>query len=140
MKTITIDKNSWHYRLLDKLDFYVAPDICSYTRKVLGALFLVGLMACFSLYILGALTNIAIWLVVCLQHSVWFQPEPWALGTTIAVLGFVFIIGIVLGAVWIAETNTKRKIRRRNNNEPDGFVTEAYKSFKDKVCYRVDFK
>ena len=26
------------------------------------------------------------------------------------------------------------------NNEPDGFVTEAYKSFKDKVCYRVDFK
>ena len=65
MKEITINTNSWHYRLIRMWGFYPSTDdICAYTRAMLLALMITVFSFSAATGMLSALVDFGTWLVV----------------------------------------------------------------------------
>lgn len=150
MKTLTFDKNSWHFLIATKIAGYTAPfeytyndgttavhgdpgDICTYSKHVMGGMFLLTLS---GLAIAGAS-----WVVVHMLLGVWFSLM---LGTffvsEVGIAGFIVTIlaGIIVGVKWRSDRKMSTEYRNRLV-KPDGFVKHAYKSWKEKFCLSINF-
>ena len=149
MKTLNFDRNSWH----GQLAYYYGPlknwqdelDICSYTRAALRGLLnilVVGLVifAFLAWYTIDFLA----WVVSGMANG-WVDPEIGAqIFMVIAVFGVLMVVCISL-TEWVqAKLRARRaaKQQRRDQLEaagvkPDGFLHNAYASFKDKFCVPV---
>jgi hypothetical protein len=157
MKTLNFNKNSWHYRLVSYLRLYEAPyqkdiwgdgklytmgdsaDICTYSKKVALALFLVSIgTAAFALIsMLVFHTLLGIYFSVLMGQ--WFFSE----------IGNVGIILLSAGAAWAGLFLSLMKIediRKKNrdgykskSNKPDTFLSNAYKAWKNKFCVPINF-
>ena len=112
-----INKNSWHYRLVESVDvvsLYGRRDICSYTRAVIGTIFILFV----DLMLFGMLLAI-------LAKLFYESPVGTATALGVAILGFYLAFRIV------RSVDDPKK-------EP-GFVKQAYRSWKDKYCIRVEY-
>jgi hypothetical protein len=137
--TFTINRKSWHYFLAYKLgDFHddeSATDennICFYVRQVAQGV-LLGALGC-------ALFAGAAFLAICglafLVHllinfnlpTVMLQAGGGTAGATVVAL-----------VVWGIRTLWLRH-RVRSYQKPPSFIKQAYRSFKDKTCVRIETK
>jgi hypothetical protein len=128
MKTLKFNSNSWHYWLATKIgDFYP-----------LVSLFMVA-GASFVLYSLGR--------EVYAAYTCWFT-SVCTFGKFESTVATVACISAALSAVigllvWYSNyrMRVRREIRNGLRSEPQpGFVKVAYKSIKEKTCFKVEFK
>jgi hypothetical protein len=144
VKTLNFNKNSWHYRLATKVGDFDEEDgdFCSYVRNVTLGVFLSAMMVTMISIILYAIGR-----EFYAAYTCWFTPVctfgnfEKAVALTVAIAaGVVFTIFML---VW--NSNRRRRIReeiylgRRMAPQP-GFVKTAYKSIKEKTCFKVEFK
>jgi hypothetical protein len=144
MKTLKFNSNSWHYWLATKIGDFDPDDgdFCSYIRHVifgaLGSLFAVT-AASVVLYALGR--------EVYAAYTCWFTSvctfgkfESAVVAMACAVAAFSAFIGL---AVWYSNyrMRVRSEIRNGLRSEPQpGFVKVAYRSIKEKTCFKVEFK
>jgi hypothetical protein len=153
MQTITLNRDSLHYRLatfygsLDSWEIErYGVDICTYSRAIFWALFRMTLFGGFFTCAFGFIT-MEIVTQIFLSWGITFASQfgfvlSMMLGQ-IAFLGSLALSGI-LGALLIVGCFrgidiVKNKILN-TVPENDGFIGKAYKSWKNKFCQKITFK
>lgn len=158
MKTLEFSKKSWHYLIATKLgplhEHHEVTDFCRYVRAVIfGSLWglCILIVGAVVLYALGDFLG---WLVVSAINWQFVQPS---LAVQI-ILMLLACVGIIAGAaVLVFGLYFGVKISREHLHErayqkrygdgskeyvppPPGFIESAWKTFKDKTCFRVELK
>ncbi len=157
MKAINFKKNSWHAWIvrgpgcLYQLDWLAENgkiDICRYTRSfirgvILGILFLAFILMVAALLIIP---NISFGMYLYASYQAghflpWTTNETALVRIAIIVDSVTFLIAMI--AYVIPKTISKIRSligqKERVVKEP-GFVKVAYRSFKDKVCFKVNLQ
>jgi hypothetical protein len=144
MKTLKFNSKSWHYWLATRVsDFSLYNgDFCSYIRSVLWGAFVVTILTAASLFCLYALGRDIYAAYTCLFTKVCAYGKFEEAVTTAIVIVATIVVFIAL-CIWYQ--NRKDRIRDEINNgirEPSqpGFMSMAYKSVKEKTCFKVEFK
>ena len=124
-------KSSWHYRLLDFFDSTPTTEvnICQYRGRVLGCMLLTVLLAVI-------VTLFAILLTLS------------ALFPFVGILEGFEALQFFGGVLWVAITlmvgtdfwNKKRAHKAPKLLEERGIIYQSFRSWKDKVCYKVHFE
>jgi phosphate/sulfate permease len=134
MKTLTFNRDSWHYKLVNKVFGFNADydhaDICSYTKKVLLAMFIIVVLAAavlFGIYLAG---NFIGYIVASIINFTFIDPNPESV-----IVGTLLIIG---ASCWLAHI-ISNKTSSVSHKISDSFIGEAYKSFKGKYCAKIEF-
>jgi amino acid transporter len=142
MKTLEFKKASWHYRLAKKAGYEEDGDFCTYVRSFLwGALLMVLLTALvlFGLYALGRLSYSAYtcsFTKVC-TYGEFEKTVLMGIGVIIGCVAYIYALIWVQNRRW----RIRGEIRRGERPEPGpSFVAMAYKSYKEKTCFKVEFK
>ena len=137
MKSLTFNRNSWHYKIAYHIAGYRSwhgSDICTYTRYVMGALFVIFIGVALGLCVLYVLFQTLIGIVFSLMTWTWMFTELGFLGLIV-----LSVLSMIFSVIYI-----KKKIEDKNREvnripKPDGFVKNAYKSWKEKYCVRIKF-
>lgn len=135
MTPITINVDSWHYRMLHKFNasrLWGCRDLCTYTRAVVLTALMLGIISSLSMFTVGAILGDAIaWILACIVTSTWIEPG----------MGIIFVIAtciLVLMFVAAAQFHEWRENRRYDVKEPSTLML-AYRSWKDKYCTKIKF-
>jgi len=137
MKHITIDKNSLHYRIAEHDRTADVPtDICAYSRlvffKSLYYLLLTISTVCIIFLFTAILGDILGGLISSSVMGVWVFDKSTTIIMTCLTICAIFIIYLLYMA----------KISKLISKvfPPSGFTHNAYFAFKNKVCFKLDFK
>lgn len=142
MNSVELSKNSWHYKLATKFgDYYwysSTSNICAYVREVIKGFFILLGVGGLALMGVVAIVTTLYWLIM---HGFHFLNAP---PFVIASAGLTSIVslgtGLGLGISKIIEyQDMKRQANRANPPQPS-FLKLAYRSFKDKMCFKISFK
>lgn len=132
MRTIEINKNSWHFKLLRWMELYPdgAADFCHYCRKLFGAAFLltmIGFLAVLALFLTG---ETVAWLAWMALNMAFIEPYAFAVigGTLWASL---LVLAMILGAFVVKE---------KLPEETREVIDAAWDSFHSKVCFKVSLR
>jgi hypothetical protein len=141
MKTVKVNKKSWHYQLADMgaNPYSVktqANDFCSYIRLVFKGIFFYFLIIVFgSLFAYIMLVEPMMWAISGFDRLFLEGNDAIKFGT-----GCWAIVVFCVTMFFISEWSDKRKrIRAENPSEPS-FVAVAYDSIKNKICFKVDYE
>lgn len=131
MRTININRDSWHYRLLHKLDFnpYWAEDFCHYLRKLLGACLMLLLVGMVGLAFVYATADMLVWLAWMVVNLQWVGPSSAAF--IAAGLWALAAMGAAIIYLWIL-------YERKVPDESKAVVSAAWEAVHSKVCFRVN--
>jgi hypothetical protein len=149
MKPIQINKNSWHYKIANFPNDSDEPkDLCSYLRNFVSGVFLIACIICLSSIVLGMVIQPVIALFVYFQTG---YAEIFSTPTVVS--GLMLIALFSAGSIWYAyDLYTQRKEKQRWDDymngkiltfyysKPDGFFKLAFKAFKEKTCFFIEFK
>lgn len=128
-------RNSWHYKLAkianDGNAIY-EMSICEYTWKVLFGLLLFTFGATVLCLMIGFL-GIGIYELIGAALGFAVLGEA---GSIVAGVFGVLVVGVALIYAIYTWREKSEKLLRKDNNT---FVANAYKSYKQKVCFRVEF-
>lgn len=142
MKTLKFSDKSWHYRFIkkytDRAD-YDMDNICAYTRGFIQACLIVLLILAAVTLVSFLLTQILVGVAFSLWYGMFIFSEP-AIIAMIVIAVMSIAIGGIAGHVWLKERRyeKRRALREAGVEEVDGFMTNAYKSWKEKWCARVE--
>ena len=152
MKTFSVNKNSWHYRLNVRMaktnerlsrDNYAEKfvqskdNFCSYWRMTSWSMFKVAVSASF----VGAVTFAVLYMFYGFGYALLFHTTQ-ALTVTAFVLG---LIGVLVGMFMVSTWLDKRKKQKLDAILYDGetetsLARAKYSSWKGGVCVPVEFK
>lgn len=129
MNPVIFKADSWHY-WLSQFGGYCPDDtdICRYTKAVLRGLWWVAVLVSLALagcYLLGQWLG---WLLAGIVYS-FVAPEHGAF-ILCALVGSVAALAAVGFVAWLSTEKVAPTMRH-------SFAAEAYRSFKDRVCFRV---
>ena len=131
---MVIDKKSWHYHIIYTYTSVVnsreISDSCSYIKKLLvGILNIFIIITMFVFFIYTMVVDPLLWVIVTGDFNIENFPSFSKTGITLwfCLLFTFFIIPII-------------HYTQNNSDKPDGFVKKAYKSWKNKVCVKLEFK
>lgn len=131
-------RNSWHYKLAeignDNNKIWDGDmSICQYSRKVFWG----GVLVLF-LCLMGL--NLLLWLGTALYEILGAVIGFSALGPASYVLmGVLAFIGVCTTGYFLNK-RWKAKSRELLKAENTSYVSKAYKSYKDKICFTVEFE
>ncbi len=151
MNTLKFNKNSWHYQLVRavKDEWHISDNFCGYFWDVIisGSILLLMLaMTAMCLFVLVVAP--LLYLAVGLQYQFFEPPKEVA-------VGLVFDVGLLLIYVWFLVSDwlaDRRELKRqkfydeyvKNNykkvEKKPSFVITAWRTFKDKTCFRIEFE
>ena len=141
MKTIKINKNSWHYRLIDKYTtepVWHIDNFCEYFWGVARGIF--------SVFLIIGCGSIISWIMVGepIMYAITGFDPVFLDGNDGLQIGLM-IWGIILFVFSISFTTLKYQEykdahSKKYVDEPDSFIYTAYKSFKDKVCFKIEYE
>lgn len=143
MKTIKINRNSWHYHIAQTYtdgNAEWASNLCEYNTKVIMG-FAAILCIIFFTSIAGVMLLSPIFYgVLYLIYGI----LPGDLGDICVVFGFVSYL--LITCFYVAHLITERKenklyeMTENGIQIKDSYIGAAWKSFKDKVCVKVGFE
>lgn len=135
MKPLIFNKDSWHYRIASKYGNFDPKnsDICSYGRRIFLGLLMISLII-LSILILGIM-NIDLFLGIVFS----FICGSFVVGMAGQAMICFYII---LASFISAHKYVKWKKNRYENYrcKSDGYLINAYKSWKDKFCLQINFQ
>jgi hypothetical protein len=149
MNSITFSKNSWHYRLVTfiKSRNYVSTDFCGYFWDVVTSIIAAFIIFCGLLFVtLATIIYPLIYLVVSLQNGFFDVPQEVIIGTTIDVFFILISIFFYIQEVWYPEYKERKywrnfsKLTELPKPKEPSFIAMSWNKFKDKTCFRVEFK
>lgn len=147
MKTIKIKRNSWHaWVARHGAEYDIAeaynPDRCTYVRKVLKGLFFLVFMAVIASLAVAAIGNTVWWWISMILAGGYINPSsPVPISITGAGSIILAVALIMVGADKIKEARREAQYRRwreSGEEQPEGFLAMAWKSFKEKTCARIE--
>jgi hypothetical protein len=138
MKEFTLKRDSWHYKLVTfgdresetKLKYEV--DMCEYVWMVIRSF---ALWAFFAVVAVSLAFGVIQSLYDLVQY-IFFGKEFIEKGTVVFLVfmvGFAVFAGIIVFLAW-------RETVVNDLDYKPGFVTLAYRKFKDKTCSRINFE
>lgn len=154
MKQHTLNANAWHFRLanygrkrISDYEVKYGTDFCAYMRAVLQGAGKALLVYTFSAVIIAwvgyAVYDVAL-LIMNPQHEVF--PTTVFIGFMLAVLAIMLCGGLaaegfrhIRERIRLHAIVRAQKDGKRYQPEP-GFLTLAYRKFKDKTCFRIKFE
>ena len=142
MKPFVFSKDSWHYWLATEVgnfkDYIENTDICTYTRAVIKGAFWATVAVAVMCGLAYWITITLVWWVVVLQHGFFDAGGPIVLTAIVVIFGGSALIAE--GVPWLyrkARNRIGANVTRREKVKTDTFVTEAYRSWKEKTCVCV---
>lgn len=152
MKTFSVNKNSWHYKLNFKMcqtnerlaqgnyaEKYVESkdNFCSYWRMSIWSMFKVLLVIAF---VAGATTFIG-YMLYLMGYAFVVHTQQAILSTVAVVIIFGLIFGIAYIVSLISERNRKKMNAIIYDGETETSLAKAkYSSWKAGICLPVEFK
>lgn len=144
MEAKSFDENSWHFRLATVYGpeyrwnlINNGSDICSYTRAVLSGILLVIAIVAMGTFVGFSLMSTVLVAVVYLLTGQLAYDE-WAVGFIIGgVILSILFAGIPLVGYMYEQYHRWPSEKRRSSKL--SFITEAYNSWKQKMCYKISF-
>lgn len=139
MKTFTMKRDTWHYKMAvigrARFDTDGNIDFCSYLSAVFQTA-LVGLLVIFlGLIVAYPIVSMFMGIAFSLYYGLWIFTEAGIAGIVITTA-----IGMIAVMVMISRwAETKKEQSRLNPQEP-GFFRLAYNKFKDKACVKITFE
>ena len=133
MKTLKFSKNSWHYKLArfgDEFECRDLSNICSYTRAFLWGTLLFSLFTMFIFGIVVMHGEAIGYIAAMIAQGTFIEPDTFA--------GVCLMLYCALFTIWFF-TRTHIIVTEHKFKE-DNFVVNAYHSFKDKYCVRIEVK
>lgn len=127
MRAITINKESWHYRLLEKVDFYPggARDFCHYLRKLTGLAILTFLLTVLGTIYAASMGEVFAWVTWMVVNGQLIAPDAFVVpGLVASSIGLVFLAAF---AFQMLPDDTRE------------VVEAAWETVHDKVCFKVRF-
>ena len=125
MKTVVVDRKSWHYRLTQILYWGEPGDMCCYIHRVMWSMLFVAGLITIGAGVVGSAGDALAWAVAGILHG--FVRVEFG-------LFFLVLLGSAL-AVWGCATVTVVTA-----NHSPSFLRNAYSSLKDRVCYRLEIR
>jgi hypothetical protein len=141
MKTIKINRNSWHYHIIktytDRRPEWIGS-ICQYNRNVL-----LGILNIFYIIFFTSLTLVILLSPIFygILYLIYGMPPGELEGTFVVfgVTGYVMIIGFYIAHLLTERKENKLYEMKENGIEiKDSYIGAAWKSFKDKVCVKIE--
>ena len=132
MKTITINRTSWHYRMMETCQWTPreADNLCHYIRKFVELCFILFLFAIVAMFYLVSMGEIFAWISWMILNQAWIEPDPFSfLG--LLVIAMVLCVAGYLGWVVVYEKFTE---------ERQELLNAVWDTIHDKVCFRVVMK
>ena len=136
-----INKKSWHYRLVKLGDPWDIPDdLCSYVRLLIW-----NAMGVSSTFALGTfLVVVGIWSPI---HLVLYGiPDQQSALYGFSIIGSMVDAGVVvISIIYFLERVREYRLEHRKDKPPKpikepSFIKKAWKGFKEKTCYKIDFE
>lgn len=130
-------KNSWHYQLAKlgnngNVIYSGEMTICQYTQKVLSGL---GIM--FGLFMLATL---AITFISMALYETIGSIGGFAEFSAVSGIFYTLVLLILLSVAWdSAKGYLYDKTEYLLNRENKSLTASVYKSYKEKICFKVDF-
>ena len=133
MNTIKLNRNSWHYKLVNLLTSYLDtdhPDICGYRSALLMSFVWILLILICATLTMDVVCDTLIGLSFSLFYGQWML-------SVMAQVTIMMAMAIIAGAFsvymlrWLSTKRTSPKA------DP-GFVRQAFRSWKDKYCSRIE--
>lgn len=109
-------------------EFETETDICTYWRAVLKGSFLVALLTLLAVTISAGVADFGAWLAAMVVCQLYIAPEIGAFVVSV-LFGFAIIACTVGGAFYL---------KQKTGVHAPRFMTEAYASWKDKTCVKVN--
>jgi uncharacterized integral membrane protein len=141
MKALTIDANSWHYKLALYGHLTADPysgrlDLCRYFWALLrGALKAPAIVAA---VVLAAMTLVVHPLAALVTFVKWGHFDPPLIGIIgIVIAGYAIFFFVVL---YVARVLRERRERRDYRSSEPGLIKTAYRGWKEKTCVLVEVK
>jgi hypothetical protein len=146
MKTLKFNKNSWHYKLAEAAGYspaaeldevtgewsYKTGEICSYSRYV-GSWFL---MAAFLLMLAYLAMHITVNFLFGVVFSIMYMTMLFNGAGFVGLFIFCIASAFAIAALVI---NWAKKSTQKTLDNPDSFIGNAYRSWKDKFCAKIEF-
>jgi len=136
-----INKSSWHYRLVKLGDPWDIPDdLCSYVRLLIWNI--MGVSFTFALGIF--LVVVGIWSPIHLVlYGIPDQQSAlygfYIIGSMVDVAVLICIIFYIID--WVREYLLEhREVKPPKPIKEPSFIKKAWKGFKEKTCYKIDFE
>ena len=136
MKKIELTEGTWYHYVATFGDTFRKRDltqICGVTKAITAG----GLLLLFVAAICAAVTasagNALAWIVAGIFHH-FVQPDHFA--------ELVIVIVVIIGACAIMGLTVLgvNELREKNKGKEPGIIGHIYKSWKDKVCVKVEWK
>lgn len=146
MKTLTFNSKSWHYWLATTIGDYspnrTNKDFCAYTRSVIFGAGVVLILSAIALFLLYSTGREVYALYTCLFTKVCtFNKFEQMFATGVVIVAGV--AGLMALFVWNENRKLAIRIAISNGTRPEpkpGFLKTAYKSLKEKTCFKVEFE
>lgn len=143
MKTIKIDKNSWHYHIVYKYtdgNPKWIGSICEYNKQLLFGMLSILMIIIISSFLWSVLLAPIFYGILYLIYGL-----PIEFGSDISSIIGIGVTFYVLGiGSYIAHLLIERKenklyeMRAKGIERKDSYIVAAWKSFKDKVCVKIE--
>lgn len=140
MKPFIINKSSWHYKLVDRLQSpgYDAYDFCEYTRRLVKALLLCVLMVLAAGLLALMPIDFMYWMYLLATAGAGYNviPGPPGMLFTIITAVICLVKGMERLIHWIAHHHDSK--RPKAAKEP-GFIKTWYETASGKFCIPVEY-
>ena len=144
MRSLKFNTNSLHYKIANIGGYYrhydtddnEVTDICYYTKKVMIGLFIITIMTALIGVVCWLLINFSFGVIFSIWTGSWLMNpagEAVLIMSSILITSAILYFGIGKLGQWV-----RGKIED-SKDKPDGFVHNAYKSWKEKFCAKITF-
>lgn len=148
MKELVYNKSSWHYRLASMVGYRPdrdwdtgerdLGDICSYWRCVVGGATVIALVLFITTLAMWMVVNLVFGIVFSIIYGMWLTTMIGEITLFFLLVG-LFTVFVFKGipALWDLYQEYRHN-HPRPKKEP-GFISESYRSWKQKTCVKIKF-
>ena len=137
---ITLNMNSWHYRMAGRVSNGDHNGLCEYGRRVLSGTALFSVIT----FVVGWFVIWNIMGVVLAVQGMYTTTGAYHLANMllmVSVSATVFVFGIAMSNDFFMERQRLKYIKQRREpeNNPSGFLSSWFTAWKNKVCPQIKF-
>lgn len=132
MKEVTINRNSWHYKMMNVVLDDVPRNICEYIRW--AVLLLIGALSglAFIAFIMWLVSDFVAWIAWMLLNLSWIEPEVRAV-----FISFILILATIIFVIFQGQDGKFDSLLKFEGAQ---LIAAACESVHDKVCFKIIYK